>query len=140
MGACEQLVKVKRLCKVVVSAAVEACDPILHRVACGQHEYRDSGTAFAKLAADGNAILLRQHDVQDYQVVTVHARLVERILSVIDGIDGICLLTKAFASIRAARRLRQQDSHIKPYHRQPSPSQAIWSAATLGTGRPAAYS
>jgi hypothetical protein len=106
-------VKVKRLCEVVVGTAVEASDPILHRVACGQHEYRNSGTAFAKLATDGDAILLRQHDVEDYEVVIVDASLVESVFSVIDGVDGVRLLTKALCKHSSGVGLvfDQQDSH-----------------------------
>ena len=54
--------------QVVVGARLESLQDILGPAARRQHQHRHELPGFAQLADDGEAILARQHDVEDDQV------------------------------------------------------------------------
>ena len=68
----EQLLHGERLDQVVVRPRVQAGDPVLHRVAGGEHEHRDAlpvGTA-AQATAEIEAVPAGEHEVEHDQVGT----------------------------------------------------------------------
>ena len=92
----EQFAKVERLGQVVVGAAVEAVHARFNGVPCGEHEDRDLQPRVAQLAADGEAILPRQADVEDDGVELRDGRVVDRLFAVRRDVDGVRLLAQSF--------------------------------------------
>lgn len=64
----EQLIEDEGLGQVVVGAGIQAGDAIGGRVAGGQHEDGGLEIALAQLAAQGDAVLAREHPIQDDQL------------------------------------------------------------------------
>src|SRR5262245_8706902 len=90
----QQFMEIERLDQVIVRARVETRDAIRRRVARRQHQDRESQTFRAQLAADFEAVLERQHDVENDQVVIVDARLIKGGLAIRRHIYGITLLAQ----------------------------------------------
>ena len=69
----------------------------------------------AKFPADGVAVLHRQHDIEDHDVVLVDGGLVERLFAVAGDIDGIGLFAEAFGdkSGDPGFVFNQQDAHVE---------------------------
>jgi hypothetical protein len=88
----EELAEREGLGQVVIGAAVETGDPILHRVPCGEHEDGRPAAAVADPAADLEAVHVRQHDVQDDHVVGVLGRGPDRVGASRRDVDGVGLL------------------------------------------------
>jgi hypothetical protein len=91
-----QLLEVEGLGEVVVGAGIEAFDAVVDGAARGQHEDGGAKARGAKFAADGVAVLHRQHDIEDDDVVLVDGGLVEGLFAVAGDIDGIGLFAEAF--------------------------------------------
>src|SRR5215510_1260441 len=111
----QQFMKIERLGQVIIRAHVEPRNAIRRRVARCQYQDRKSQSFRAQLAADFEAVLERQHDVEDDQVVIVDARLINGGLAVRRHIYGITLLAQSLR--QHLRRVRlvfdQQNPH--PY-------------------------
>src|SRR5437763_8734666 len=67
----EQLVKIKRLCQVLIGAAVEPDYFVFGRVPRRQQQRRRRDSARSKVAADLSPVDIRQHNVQDQNIVRV---------------------------------------------------------------------
>ena len=109
----EQLAEGERLDEVVVGARVETLDPVLDRVARGQHQHRRPDAAGAQLAAGGEAVDPRQHHVEDDRVVGRRAGHPERLLAGRGEIGRMALLAEAAHEQAAELRLvlDDQDAH-----------------------------
>ena len=68
LDARQQLAHVERLGQVVVGAELEADDAVDDLPARGQHQQRRLHAASAEVAADVEAVLARQRDVEDQQI------------------------------------------------------------------------
>ncbi len=77
----DELARVERLGHVVVGAQFEADDLVDVVVARGEHDHGDA-RALAQLAADGESVHLRHHDVEYDEVRVGRARLLQRLLAV----------------------------------------------------------
>ena len=117
----EQLAKVERFDEVVVRAAIQALDPRVDGIACGQHQDRHERARFTNRAADGEAVLHRQHDVEDDGIVVGRPGLEQCRLAVGGHVDGVGLLAKAFRQHKGGARLvfDQEDAHGKSLHHAP---------------------
>src|SRR5580704_1725816 len=65
------------LCKVIVAAGFESAHPVRRIAPCGQEKHGRVISLRAQRAADGEAVDLRQHDIQDYQSNVLRAEPVE---------------------------------------------------------------
>ena len=90
----EQLAEVEGLRQVVVRARVESLDAVVNRVARRHHKDWHGRACGAQFAADLEAVFARKHDVEDYQVVVVDVRLIERALAVLRDINSVGLLAQ----------------------------------------------
>src|SRR5262249_43943421 len=95
---------------------VETGYAVRRRVARRQHQDRKSQPFRAQLAADLEAVLERQHDVEDHQVVIVDARLINSGLAVRRHVYGIALL---------AQPLRQHLRRVRLVFNQQNPHSQI---------------
>ena len=75
-------------------AAVEAMNSVLGVAACGEHEDTHRRSLLSDGVTHGEAVDLRQIDVEDDRIVRVDAGLVERILSVHSHVHRVGLLPK----------------------------------------------
>ena len=92
----QQLLEVEGLGEIVVGAGIEALDTVVNGAARGQHEDGSAKARAAKFPADGVAVLHRQHDVEDHDIVLVDGGLVQRLFAVAGDIDGVGLFAEAF--------------------------------------------
>ena len=92
----EQFREGKRFDQVVVTAVLESLDPVLDRIAGAEHDHRQGGARGAQFLDHGEAVHLRQHDVDDRQVAVFMARLEEAVRPV-GGVDrGVSGLGQPF--------------------------------------------
>ena len=70
-NAGQQLTKVEGLGQIPVRPGVKPLDARFHRIAGGQHQNRDIGAVGPQLAAERDAVFLRQHHVEHDGVVVV---------------------------------------------------------------------
>lgn len=68
----QQLVELERLGEVVVGSGIEPADHVLHRIARSEHQDRSAATFAPELRGDLKAVLLRQHHVEQDDVVIVY--------------------------------------------------------------------
>ena len=100
----QQLLEREGLDEVVVGAAVQAGDLVGGRVPRREHEHRDGEPPVAQLAAQGEPVDLREHDVQDQEVVgelvlrvagvggaAPHREAAARGASVVQHVNGVAL-------------------------------------------------
>jgi hypothetical protein len=88
-----QLARVEQLRHVVVRADFQADDLVDVVVTGGQHDHRHAG-GLAQLAADGQAVHFRHHDIQDDEVGVDGARLLQRLLAVVRLFDAKTLIAQ----------------------------------------------
>ncbi len=68
-GAGLEFAVVERLDEVIVGTEIESADAIIHFGAGRQHENRRGDATCPQASQDGKAVELRQHDVEDHEVV-----------------------------------------------------------------------
>ena len=95
VDAREQLLERVRLDEVVVGAAVEAGDPVAHRVAGGEHEDRRPDLGLAQAPARLDAIDAREHHVEHHDAVDVGVHAPQRLLARRHDVDGDVLACQA---------------------------------------------
>ena len=111
----QQFLEVEGLGEVVVGAGIQAFHAVVHGAARGQHEDGGAKARAAKFPADGVAVLHRQHDVENHDVVLVDGGLVQGLFAVAGDIDGIGLFAEAFGdkSGDPGFVFDQQDAHAE---------------------------
>src|SRR2546423_1375542 len=87
----QQLVELERLGEIVVGAGVEPPHHVLRRIARGEHQDGRLTTLAPQLRRDLKPVLLRQHHVQDHEVVVVHVRQGGGFLTIRRNVDRIPL-------------------------------------------------
>jgi hypothetical protein len=102
----QQLFEVEGLGEVIVGAGIEPGHAVVHRGAGGEHEDGRAETGGAQFAADGVAVLHRQHHVQNHQVVLVHGGVVDGLLAVGRDVDGVGLFAQTSGDERSPRGIR----------------------------------
>ena len=73
-------------------AGIQAAHLVLDAVAGRQHQHWRGHAASADFAADDDAVLLRQHQIEDDQVVIVDLGQEAAVLAVVGQIDGMAFL------------------------------------------------
>ena len=113
----QQLLRLKGLGQVVVRAAVQTPHPIAEIAAGRQHQHRHRLAAGAELLQQGKAVQLRQHGVQQHQIVNAAAGVVQTGHAVIADIHGVAPPVQ-----QLRQRVRQTlfILHDQNTHRQPS--------------------
>src|SRR5271157_1995627 len=92
----QQFLEIERLGEIVVGPGIEAFHAVVHSAARGQHEDGRAKPRAAKFPAHGVAVLHRQHDVENHDVVLVDGRLVQRLFAILGYIHGIGLFAQPF--------------------------------------------
>ena len=110
----EQLAEGERLDQVVVGARVEPLDPVLDRVAGGQHQHRRPDAARAKLAAGRKAVDAGKHHVEHDHVVGRGGAIHSAVLAGRGEIGRMTLLAEAANKQLTEPRLvfDHQDAHL----------------------------
>jgi hypothetical protein len=90
----QELGEGKGLDDVVVGAGVEPGHLVLDAVLGREHEDRRVDALGPEVAADGEPVLLGQHDVQDDEVVGIRLGQVLGFFSVVGAVDGVPLFEK----------------------------------------------
>ena len=91
----QQLVELERLRQVVVGPGVETPDHVLDGVSGGEHEDRGVPALPPQLHGDLEAVLLRQDDVQQDDVVVVHVGQHGGLVAVGGDVHHVALLPQA---------------------------------------------
>ena len=86
-----ELLQRERLDEVVVGARVEAGDPVVDRVAGGEHEHRRVVARLAQAHADLEPVELGHRDVEHHRVVALSGEAVERFAAVTGQLDVVAL-------------------------------------------------
>ena len=84
----------KRLGKIIVRTGIQALDLVLKLGFCGKHDHRSGDPFRAKNAEDIKAVHLGHHDVQDQTVIVSRQSIIQGVLSVVDDIDGILIISE----------------------------------------------
>ncbi len=126
----EQLLDVKRLDEIVVGARLQAFDLVLPAAVGGENEHGVAMLARAQRANDVDAGELRQAEIHHRDVDGVLAAVVERLLAVAGGVDGIALGAQPLDELLAQRRLVLDDQHAHGGSRP-----GLISASAAGAGR-----
>src|SRR5271157_4075085 len=111
----QQFLEVEGLGKVVVGPGIEALNAIVHGAARGQHEDGSAKARTAQFPADGVAVLHRQHDVENHDIVLVDGGLIQGLFAVAGDIDGVGLFAEAFGDEAGDSGFvfNQQDPHAE---------------------------
>ena len=112
----------ERLAHVVVAALFEAADAILGLTLGGEKKHRHRAAVLTQLAAHGIAVLVRQHDVEDDELVGAGSRRLEACLAVAGDIGFIALQREVLADAggQFGRVLDDQDAWGAAHERRPS--------------------
>ena len=114
----QQLGDRERLGDVVVGAQLEAEHLVGFGRAGGQHDDRRRDRARPQVAAHVEAVLLRQHHVEDHQVGRERAGLLQPLVAVGGGFDLVALELEVVA--QPEPHLRLVFNHQDSFHRQDS--------------------
>ena len=106
-----QLQERERLDQIVVGAVLQAADPVLDAVACGQHDHRCLLDA-AQCPDDGETVDAGQHGIEDDDVVVVGERQVLAVDAVVGDVDGAALLGQALVQVLRRLRLVLDDEQL----------------------------
>ncbi len=79
----------KRFCHVIVSACIEALNLVTPAVARSQHQHGHRAASATPCLKDGNAIHLRQTDVQNDRIVGFRFAQIVAFLAVESAVDDI---------------------------------------------------
>ncbi len=85
--------------EVVVGAGVEAADDVFHGVAGGDEDGLGLEAVFAQLADDGEAVVARQHDVEQDEIEGRGTTEAERLVTVEGEFDGVALAFERTADV-----------------------------------------
>jgi hypothetical protein len=110
----QELAEIEWLPDVVVGAGVEPGDALAHLATRREHEDRHREAARAHFAADREPVHLREHPVEDHQVVRHALELLDPGGAVPHLIDGVTLLDQRSNEERAELPvvLHDEDSHL----------------------------
>jgi D-alanyl-D-alanine carboxypeptidase/D-alanyl-D-alanine-endopeptidase (penicillin-binding protein 4) len=92
-----QLLQIEGLDEVIVGAGVEPGHAVGHRIACSGDENGNGAAAFTQGAQHGQAILLRQAQVQQQHGVVLGAQGHVGRLAVLHPVDGEAVLAQTLA-------------------------------------------
>ena len=92
----EEFAEFKWLREVIVGAGIEAFDSVVNTVFRREHQDGRALAAGTYGFADGEPVDAGNHDVEDDQIVIVDFGLVDGVVSVLDGIDGVGLFAQTF--------------------------------------------
>ena len=111
----KQLLRVKRLGKIIIGAAVKSLHLIIYlRLRC-QHQHRNHIPCRSQLLKRRNSIHLWHHHVHYHSVIVAALKIFQRLRTVIYGIHGKIIFFK-YSFHRSGKRflvLRKKKSHIK---------------------------
>ena len=79
----------ERLGHVIVGARIEPADLVGHGVACGQEQHGRVHAGASQVRHDGEPVHLRQHHVEDDDVVDAAFRIIEPRLPVVHGVGVV---------------------------------------------------
>src|SRR5690606_27333208 len=88
----EHFLELKRLGDIIIAASIQPLDLVLPAPSRGQYQNRKTFALLANGADHGQAIHLRQAEINDSQVVIVFGGEVDRLASVSRAVDGIAVL------------------------------------------------
>jgi hypothetical protein len=92
----QQLRYGKGLREIVISAAIQTCNAILHCVPRGEHDYRHSRSGPPQFPANCKPIVAGDHNVEDDSVIIRDRRLVNGINAIARHIHSKRVLTQSF--------------------------------------------
>ena len=93
----EQFHESERLGEVIVGAGFEAFDAIVHLAARAENQDRRAGAAAADPLEDFEAVHIRQHQIENHQIVVGILAVLKSFCAVLGDIDGIARTLEATA-------------------------------------------
>ena len=110
-----QLLERERLDEVVVGARVEPGDPVVDRVAGGEHQHRRAVAGVAQAAADLQAVDPGHRDVEHDRVVAHLGHAVERLAAVGRQFDVVAVQAQCAVERGPHRGLVVDDQHARHF-------------------------
>ena len=110
----QQLLHVEGLGEIVVGAGVHAGDLVAPAIARGEDDDRHLAVGAAPLLEDGDAVHLRQADVEDDDVVGLGVAEEVALLAVGRGVDGVARIgqRRDELAVQILVILNDQDAHV----------------------------
>ena len=90
-----QFGKMKGLCQIVVGSRVQSLHLVLHLTPGGEDQYFCLPVGLPQGAQHCHAVLPRQVQIQQYQIVALHAQKLHRLLPVVAAVHAVCLASQA---------------------------------------------
>jgi cobalt-zinc-cadmium efflux system outer membrane protein len=109
----EQLVERERFDEVVISAEVEAVDPIMHLISRRDDEDADARASGTEPAKNRQAVELRYHEIEHQRIVRIRLGEPQSLFTVSGRVHGVTCLAEALRE-RTSKRLivlDEQDAH-----------------------------
>jgi hypothetical protein len=99
-----KLLKIERLCKIIISAGVQASYAIRYRTPRSEHQNRNRLPAGPQGLAYGESISVRQHEIQHHNVVRIDVSLLSCAGSILSRIHGERVVSESLRQISRSIR------------------------------------